>query len=114
MYNTKRRKCANGGLYCQHVLDKLDSYCLGVFLGLSTSVVGPDMEKASPMSILRLTQPLAQLSVHMLMSVPDLTALRGNPVNVTACQVRPLFCQRLLLNSYGLKQVTALLSTATC
>lgn len=42
------------------------------------------MERASPLSIIGLTQTLAQLSVHMFMSVPDLTAPWGNPVNVTA------------------------------
>lgn len=62
-------------------------------------IVTPDMERSSPLSILGVTQTLAQLSVHMFPSVPDLTAPGGNPVNVTACPVKPLFCQRLLLSS---------------
>lgn len=64
-----------------------------VIFGLQTGVVVPDMMWSFPLSALRLTQTRPQLSVHMFLSVPDVTAPRGNPVNVTACPVRLLFCQ---------------------
>lgn len=73
------------GLHSQHELNpKKASLCL------FTGVIKHDMKRASPLQILGLTWTLAQSSVHMFLSVPDLTAHSGNPVNVTACPVMPL------------------------
>lgn len=55
-----------------------------------TGVIVHDMKRAFPSQILGLIRTLEQSSVHMFLSVPDLTAHSGNPVNVTACPVRPL------------------------
>lgn len=75
-----------------------------------------DTRRAPPSRILGLTQILAQLSVHMFLSVPDLTSHSGNPVNVTARPLKPLVLWEAAVATlpHRATQVTSLLSTATC
>lgn len=78
-------------------------------------VVTPDMERSSPLSILGVTQTLAQLSVHifclsLISQLLGVTQWMSLPVQLSLYFVRGCYWAP----PYGRRQITALLSTTTC